>query len=213
MPRLQDAVDARVPGRPAGRPRDTARHRAVLTATRELLGAHGYAGLNYSDIASRAGVTRQLLYRWWPNRAALVSEALFANPEDHWPARYPGPLAADLRLFIAALVDYICRPDVRAGILGLMTEADHVTDMPGLEAGTLGPLETALRTIVDAAHERGEIDCGSAEDDPIDPRLTLNTLRGAVVMHLIADQTPPDLIIGHLTQLTVRALTAHGIPE
>ncbi|MEV6096521.1 TetR/AcrR family transcriptional regulator [Nocardia sp. NPDC051981] len=207
MPQPPRAVGAPVAGRSAGRPRDTARHDAVLAATRELLAEVGYTGVNYSEVSTRAGVTRQLLYRWWPTRADLVSEALFANPEDRWPVDYPGSLAADLRVFVTALVDYALRPDVRAGILGLMSEADRITEVPGLESGTLEPLESELRTLVDRAVARGEIP--QQEADSIDIRLTLNTVRGAVVMHLIADRTPPAMIVDHLTQLLRRAFACN----
>ncbi|MDH6280949.1 TetR/AcrR family transcriptional regulator [Prescottella agglutinans] len=192
-------AETHVVDRSAGRPRDTSRHVAVLTATRELLAEAGYAALNFSEIASRAGVTRQLLYRWWPNRAALVSEAIFAYGEESRSASYPGPFEHDLRAFITTLVEYACRPAVRAGIIGLMSESESVTELPGLESGMLHALETDLDSIVARAAERGEIASG------IDVRLTLNTLRGAIVMHLIADRTPPDVIVEHLTMLTTRA--------
>ncbi|MFF0609319.1 TetR/AcrR family transcriptional regulator [Nocardia tengchongensis] len=203
MPQSPHAVGATVAGRSAGRPRDPARHNAVLAATRALLAEVGYTGVSYSEIAARAGVTRQLLYRWWPTRADLVSEALFANPGDRWPVNYPGSLAADLRAFVSALVDYVLRPYVRAGILGLMSEADRITEVPGLESGTLEPLESELRTLIDRAVARGEIP--EPEASGIDVRLTLNTVRGAVVMHLIADGTPPAVIVDHLAHLLGRA--------
>jgi AcrR family transcriptional regulator len=45
----------------------TRRH--VLAVARELLPEVGPAGLTYSLLAERAGVTRQTLYRHWPARA------------------------------------------------------------------------------------------------------------------------------------------------
>ncbi|WP_238429586.1 TetR/AcrR family transcriptional regulator [Frankia nepalensis] len=200
--------DALAAGRPhprgeqagPGRPRDTRRHAAVLAATRDLLARGGYTALTFSDVAERAGVTRQLVHRWWPDRPALVAEALFTAPAAaDWPTAYEGPLAADLRRLLSAMVDYACRPEVRAGVLGLMADAVPSAELTNLEDGLLGPLRRSLGALVDAAVARGEA------RDEIDVGLTLNTLRGAVLMHLIADLTPPEVIVDHLTSLTLWA--------
>ena len=144
------------------------------------------------------------MHRWWSTKQALVSEALFAAPETAWPTAYDGPLADDLRRFLVALVDYACRDDVRAGVVGLMSDVgpdiDPAAELPGLEEGLLHPLEESLRALVEAGIHKGE-----ARSD-IDVRLTLNTLRGAVIIHLLADLTPRDVIVDHLTDLTHRAL-------
>ncbi|MBX6391429.1 MAG: TetR/AcrR family transcriptional regulator [Frankia sp.] len=201
--------DGPAPGRRAGgdgsggpgRPRDARRHAAVLAATRELLANRGYPALTFSDVAERAGVTRQLVHRWWPGKAELVAEALFTAPvAAAWPTDYAGPLAADLRRLIKAMVDYACLPDVRAGIMGLMADAVPSTELRGLEDGLLGPLRRSFATLVENAVARGEA------HDGIDLNLTLNTLRGAVLMHLIADFTPPEAIVDHLSELAYWAL-------
>ncbi|MGV0723531.1 TetR/AcrR family transcriptional regulator [Mycolicibacterium elephantis] len=184
-----------------GRPRDTQRHEAVLAATRELLDERGYTALTFSDVAKRAGVTRQLVYRWWAVKASLVSEALFAWGTPEWPTTFRGPLEADVEMFVRAIVDYACRPDVRAGIAGLMADADPDTPLPGLVDGLLAPLRASLAALVEAGVRRGD----TRTDIDID--LTLNTIRGAVTMHLLADQTPPDVVTGHIAQLMTWALT------
>lgn len=171
----------------------------MLAATRALLASGGYSSLTFSEVAQQAGVTRQLVHRWWPAKSALVSEALFTAPET-WPTAYDGPLESDLRRFLTALVDYACRDDVRAGVIGLMSDVESATELPGLEEGLLHPLEESLRALVEAGVARGE-----ARTD-IDVRLTLNTLRGAVTMHLLADLTPRDVIVDHLTDLAHGAL-------
>ncbi|MGV0884646.1 TetR/AcrR family transcriptional regulator, partial [Mycolicibacterium sp. XJ883] len=184
-----------------GRPRDSQRHEAVLAATRELLDERGYTAVTFSEVGKRAGVTRQLVYRWWAVKASLVSEALFGFGTPEWPTAYRGPLGADLRTFVGAIVDYACRPDVRAGIAGLMADADPHTPLPGLVEGLLVPLRASLTALVDAGIGRGDTRMN------VDIDLTLNTIRGAVTMHLLADQTPPDVVVEHVAQLMTWALT------
>ena len=140
------------------------------------------------------------MYRWWPAKVSLVSEALFASGLPTWPTTYGGPLERDLRAFVQAIVDYACRDYVRAGLSGLITDATVDTPLPGLVDGLLDPLRASLAALVDAGTARGEV----RRDLDID--LTLNTIRGAITLHLIADQTPPDVVVSHISQLMAWAL-------
>ncbi|MCX4525626.1 MULTISPECIES: TetR/AcrR family transcriptional regulator [unclassified Streptomyces] len=94
----------------AGRRSDRSR-RAILDAALALLGEVGYNKLTIEAIASRAGVGKQTIYRWWPSKAAVLLEAsltLFgdAETEAEW-AGFPdtGDLAADLKSVLRATVD------------------------------------------------------------------------------------------------------------
>jgi len=48
----------------------------VLDATRALFEKGGYAAATVEAIAARADVAKTTIYRWWPNRAALLVEVL-----------------------------------------------------------------------------------------------------------------------------------------
>jgi AcrR family transcriptional regulator len=75
-------------GRPTpGHPRVERTRRHILAVARELLPEVGPAGLTYSLLAERAGVTRQTLYRHWPARAALLVDLILTGNE----AGYPEP--------------------------------------------------------------------------------------------------------------------------
>ncbi|MFJ6691509.1 TetR/AcrR family transcriptional regulator [Streptomyces sp. NPDC091294] len=62
--------------KPRGRPFDPSVGEAALQATRALLEERGYAGLRVADVARRAGIGLGALYRRWPDKHALVLEAL-----------------------------------------------------------------------------------------------------------------------------------------
>jgi AcrR family transcriptional regulator len=187
--------------RSAGRPRDEHRHRAVLQATRAVLAEDGYRGVTFVEVARRADATRQLLYRWWPNRASLVCEAVFAADTMTWPTDYPGPLAVDLKRWVGAIVDVACRPEVRAAIQGLMVDSESFDKLPGLQEQLIVPLRASFAALVRAGTTRGEIRPG------IDVDLTTDTVRGAISMHLIADGADPDVVVAHITRLLTWALT------
>ncbi|MGD9880483.1 MAG: TetR/AcrR family transcriptional regulator [Reyranella sp.] len=62
-----------------GRPRSAAAHEKVLAATAELLSEGGLPAVTMEAVATRAGVAKTTLYRWWPNRAALALDCVAAR--------------------------------------------------------------------------------------------------------------------------------------
>ena len=55
-----------------GRPRSEHARLAVLQAAGELLLEGGLAAAGVEAIATRAGVSKATIYKWWPNRGAVV---------------------------------------------------------------------------------------------------------------------------------------------
>lgn len=68
-----------------GHPRVERTRGLILAVARDLLTEVGPAGLTYSLLAERAGVTRQTLYRHWPTRAALLVDVILTGPEVGYP--------------------------------------------------------------------------------------------------------------------------------
>jgi len=73
--------------RPPGRPRSESIRVAILRTTLKLLGENGFSDLTIADIAARASVGKATVYRWWPDKAALIADAFArsATPELHFP--------------------------------------------------------------------------------------------------------------------------------
>ena len=61
---------------PRGRPRSEKAQRAIVDAARALLEEGGFSAATTEAIAARAGVAKTTIYRWWPNRAALLVDLL-----------------------------------------------------------------------------------------------------------------------------------------
>ncbi|KAA9155300.1 TetR/AcrR family transcriptional regulator [Amycolatopsis acidicola] len=60
----------------SGPRRDPLAHEAILSAARDLVAEVGYDQATVEAIAARAGVGKMTVYRWWPNKAAVVTEAV-----------------------------------------------------------------------------------------------------------------------------------------
>lgn len=78
-----------------GRPRDRAIAEAVLEAALAELGAKGYAGFSISAVAEAAGTTRPAVYRRWPDKDALIVDAV-AHLADTEPPAVTGTPFGDL---------------------------------------------------------------------------------------------------------------------
>ena len=60
-----------------GRPRSAQADEAILDAVLELLsGGHSVAAISIEAVASRAGVGKATIYRRWPNKEALIIDAV-----------------------------------------------------------------------------------------------------------------------------------------
>ncbi|AQT70944.1 TetR/AcrR family transcriptional regulator [Streptomyces sp. fd1-xmd] len=69
---------------------------AIISAAFELCAEHGFAATTIEAIASRAGVGKTTIYRWWPSKAAILIEGVEIARDAS--AGYPdtGDIQADL---------------------------------------------------------------------------------------------------------------------
>ena len=65
--------------RSPGRPRSEQARVAILRSTLKLLGENGFSDLSIEAVAARAGVGKATVYRWWPNKAALITDAFASS--------------------------------------------------------------------------------------------------------------------------------------
>lgn len=54
---------------------------AIVAATRDLLLERGFDKLSIEAVATRAGVGKQTIYRWWPSRHALVADVILEDAD------------------------------------------------------------------------------------------------------------------------------------
>jgi AcrR family transcriptional regulator len=134
------------------RRRGAALEEAILDAAWDELRAVGYASFTVDAVARRAGTSRPVLYRRWPNRAQLVLAAIRAHVPSLRPEDFPdtGQLRGDLLAELRLMRDryYQVGPEI---MNGLASELDH------LPADVLEILLPITAAIVARAAGRGEI--------------------------------------------------------
>ncbi len=61
--------------RSPGRPRSEEARLAILRSALTLLGKNGFSELSIEAVAAQANVGKATVYRWWPDKAALITDA------------------------------------------------------------------------------------------------------------------------------------------
>ncbi|MFE0377976.1 TetR/AcrR family transcriptional regulator [Streptomyces inhibens] len=135
--------------------------RAIFDAALALVGEVGYDKLTIEGIASRAGVGKQTIYRWWPSKAAVLLDAFTADVDEGYEQGLPdtGDLAADLKFVLRATVDEFNDPAFQAPYRALAVAGANDEELSRTFVGRL--LEPGIRVYVErlrAAQEAGEVD-------------------------------------------------------
>jgi AcrR family transcriptional regulator len=144
--------------RAPGRPRSQSSRDAILTAALELVAEVGYAGLTIDGIASRAGVGKQTIYRWWASKADVLLEAGAAVADVQVPVTDRGSYESDLRAFLRASYRIVNKPQMADLLRALMAEAQLNPDFGDrFRSAFLERRREALAVITARARERGDL--------------------------------------------------------
>jgi AcrR family transcriptional regulator len=82
--------------RAPGRPRSEQARQAILRTTLKLLEAKGFADLKIEAVAAQAHVGKMTVYRWWPNKAALIADAFASDTRRQLSFPNTGSVHADM---------------------------------------------------------------------------------------------------------------------
>ena len=164
-------------------------HRAIVDAAKELLDEQGFAATSVDQIARRAGVGKQTIYRWWPNKAAVVLEAHAEQAAERTPLPDTGDLRSDLRAMAATFTRNLSDRVIGRVCVELIGEA-QIDER--FAAAYREVFVTERREAVRALLERGR-DRGEVRDD-VDIELALDLFSGPVWYRRLVRHAPltPD---------------------
>lgn len=128
----------------------------VIEAALEVLLDVGVAGFTVDAVVARSGVAKTTIYRWWPNRQALLLDAVHAQLT---PPATPntGDARADLRGYMEHFTTL--QPDTPAAQLlpDLCAAARRDRDLAELRDILLAEKRQPIITILELARGRGEL--------------------------------------------------------
>lgn len=80
-----------------GRPRDEDVRKRILASAAYLLGEQGLKRVTIDSIAHHSGAGKSTIYRWWPDKAAVLIEAFRESVARELPFPRTGDLREDIR--------------------------------------------------------------------------------------------------------------------
>jgi AcrR family transcriptional regulator len=90
-----------------GRPRNAATEKAILTASYDLLLETGFSAVTVEKIAERAKVSKATIYKWWPNKAAVVMDGFLSAAMSRLPVPDTGSVIEDIVIQVTNLARFL----------------------------------------------------------------------------------------------------------
>ena len=90
-----------------GRPRNIETQHSILRASYDLLFEYGFAAVTVEKIAERAGVSKATIYKWWPNKAAVVIDGYLSAASERLPVPDTGNVFTDLLIHATNLTRFL----------------------------------------------------------------------------------------------------------
>jgi AcrR family transcriptional regulator len=197
--------------RSPGRPRSEQARVSILRSTLRLLGENGFSDLTIEDVAAHASVGKATVYRWWPNKAALIADAFAssATRKLHFPDT--GSVRTDMSQQMRQVIKVFRsrRGRILAAILAAgQTDRGVIT---AFRERFMKPRRQEAYATLRRAIQRGEL------RKDVDLDLLLDSLYGPIYMRfLIRHDKLTPAFVDHLCELVLggarpeRGLRAHG---
>jgi AcrR family transcriptional regulator len=144
-----------------GRPRSEGCRQKILAAADALLARDGFARMSMEAIAHEAGSSKATIYRWWPNKAAVVMDAVLESTaaEIFVPAG-PDP-QADLQEKLVRTIALFRGPKGRV-FASLIAESQFDPELAeAYRVNLLIPRRVALRGVLERMIEAGQLNRGT----------------------------------------------------
>jgi AcrR family transcriptional regulator len=176
--------------RPPGRPRSEQARQAILRTTLKILGKNGFSDFKIEEVAAHASVGKATVYRWWPNKGALIADA-FASSTTR-KLRFPdtGSVYTDMSQQMRQLIKVF--RSRRGRIVSAILAAGQ-SDKDLIEAFRerfLWPRRREAYATLRRGIERGEL------QRDLDPDLLLDSLYGPIYMRFLIqhDRLTPEFV-------------------
>ena len=178
---------------------DEARERVVGLAG-ELLAESGYLAMTVDELASRAGVSKKTMYRWWPNKAAIVAEVLAARANVR-PVPDLGDTRRELLILFDLALEYSSAGGITAAIFVLDDAGDQADVLHAVQDRVIAPRRDFGRAAIQRGIARGDLPAD------IDIDALIDLWSGFAGFRQVVRSTPVSR--HHVNQLVDLAMAGH----
>jgi len=169
-------------------PRIEHSRRVVCRAALEEFAEAGYSGFRMESVAARAGVGRSTLYRHWPNKAALLTDALETLNTQPDPVREL--VGGNARQRVAFILDHLAEvlgdSPISACVPALVHAAETEPAMRDFHHSYSARRRQRLTDTIAAGVEAGELPAR------VDPDAASSALAGAMFYRRLMTADAPD---------------------
>jgi AcrR family transcriptional regulator len=174
----------------------------VLRATSEELAKVGYLALRMEDVARAAGVNKTTVYRRWPTKMELVTEAMRRERERRSVAPDSGSLREDLRIMLRAFAEQGRSPLARAWLSELGNP-----EVRAIMRGSRHHVESQWVAVIARGMARGELPPDAS------PLFLIEVLVAPVVGRLVrGEELPTDEFCTQVIDLVLTGAVARSAP-
>lgn len=163
-----------------GRPRSQKSKNAILKATNNLLLRSSVQDLSIEAIAKKAKVGKTTIYRWWPNKTAIVMDALISQPGIQSPLPTPKNNAEAVTMQLDKLIRLLDGANGET-IIQLFSEAQADEKAQKIFADTfLVPLLDAIEYSIEQGQASSEF------RSSLDTKMAVDLLCGPIFFRLMS---------------------------
>ncbi|AIQ73480.1 MULTISPECIES: TetR/AcrR family transcriptional regulator [Paenibacillus] len=169
-----------------GRPRNVETEKSILTASYDLLLENGFGAVTVEKIADRAKVSKATIYKWWPNKAAVVMDGFLSSAADRLPVPDTGSVFDDILMHATNLSRFL-----------ISREGKIITEIIGegqMDSGLaeayrtryFQPRRLEARLLMERGVQRGEL------KDNLDIEVITDLIYGPIFYRLLVTGQPID---------------------
>ena len=188
-----------------GRPRSDEARQAILASTLALLKQVGFHDLSIEGIAAHAGVGKATVYRWWPNKAALVIDAFVETIGPELRFQKDTPVREAIHQQMRRVIRLMRGEfgEILAAIIGAGQSQPEMVE--AVRKHWIEPRRKEARELVSRAQERGELRSDIAADTILD------ILYGPLYFRLLVGHSRIDgQLVDAIFNIAERGITSSG---
>lgn len=162
-----------------GRPRNTEAEKAIIAAAYDLLLENGFGAVTVEKIAERAKVSKATIYKWWPNKAAVVMDSFLSAAMSRLPVPDTGSVINDIVIQVTNLAKFLTSREGKV-INELIAEGQFDLKLAEeYRSRYFNPRRLDSRRILERGVDRGEL------KNDLDIELSIDLIYGPLFYRLL----------------------------
>ncbi|MDT8718029.1 TetR/AcrR family transcriptional regulator [Clostridium sp. 19966] len=162
-----------------GRPRSEKTKSDILNSAYELLIENGFGAVTVEKIAERAKVSKATIYKWWPNKAAVVMDSYLDATNIKLPIPDTGSTIEDMFIQVDNFVKFLTTKKGNV-IAEIIAEGQYDSNLAAIyRKAYFTPRRNISKEILERGILRGEL------EKDLDIEITIDLIWGPIFYRLL----------------------------